>query len=428
MWKSLRAVAESFAPLRETNLRRYLCGQAVSLLGTWMQMTAQAWVVWELTESTVALGTVAMLNQLPNLALGPWAGAWADRLDRRRLLIITQAFAMLGAFVFAALVQTNTIALWHIYVLAFALGCAATLDMPAQQAFIGDLAGLSSLPKAIILNAMAFHISRMLGPAFAGWVIAAIGTAPAFWANGVSFLAVIGSLIAVRANQKRKSRSASAVREFIEGIVYVWRDPRLFDMLAFTVLIAVFGIANAQIFPAIATLVLGGGPGTLGLLMGASGLGALVASLLIVPQIQRVRRTGIALALSAVWSGLGFLLLSVSRWIPLSVFSVFLASIAIPPIMTTAIVVLQMRSPEDMKARLLSARIMLSFGVMPFASLLVGWGADALGSPMMIRLNGLVLIAGAGAFLLFRPELRAWEAGLDKPRGTAAPSSSPSGR
>jgi MFS family permease len=417
MWKSFRAIRDSFAPLRERNLRTYLGGQAVSLLGTWMQITAQAWVVWELTHSTVALGTVAMLNQLPYLVLGPWAGVWADRLDRRRLLIVTQTLAMCGAFVFAALVQTNAIALWHIYALALVLGCSASLDMPAQQAFIGDLAGVGNLPKAIILNAMGFHISRMLGPALAGWVIASIGTAPAFWANGASFLAVIGSLFVVRAQQVRKVSSGSAVREFAEGVRYVWRESRLFDMLAFTVLITLFAIANAQIFPAIAAEVLGGGPETLGSLMGASGLGALVASLLIVPQIQRVRRTGVALAICATWSGLGYILLSLSHWTLLSVFAVFLASIAIPPIMTTAIVVLQICSPEDMKARLLSARIMLSFGVQPFASLLVGWGAHLLGSPMMIRLNGVILIVGASALLLFRTELRVWEAGLDKPHG-----------
>jgi len=419
MWKALLAIGESFAPLRERNLRTYLGGQAISLLGTWMQITAQAWVVWELTRSTVALGTVAMLNQLPYLVLGPWAGVWADRLDRRRLLIATQTVAMLGAFVFAALVQTERIAMWHIYALSLVLGCSATLDMPAQQAFIGDLAGVGNLPKAIILNAMGFHISRMLGPALAGWVIASVGTAPAFWANGASFLAVIGSLFVVRAKQVRKVRSGSALREFAEGVRYVWREPRLFDMLVFTILMTLFAISNAQIFPAISTEVLHGGPRTLGNLMGASGLGALMASLVIVPQVQRVKRTGRALALCVAWSGLGYVLLSVSHWALLSVAAVFFASLTIPPVMTTAMVVLQMRSPEDMKARLLSARIMLSFGVQPFASLLVGWGAHVLGSPMMIRLNGLVLIAGAGALLLFRPELRTWEARLGEPRKVA---------
>lgn len=419
MKKPFSAVVESFQPLREKNLRLYLGGQAISLLGTWMQVTAQGWVVWELSHSTVALGTVAMLSQLPYLVLGPWSGAWADRLDRRRLLIATQTVAMLGAFTLAALVQTRQVTLEHIYALALVLGCSATLDMPAQQAFLGDLSGRVHLPKAIVLNAMAFHISRMLGPAFAGWLIASIGTAPAFWINGVSFLAVIGSLLIVRAHQVRKTQTSSALHEFWEGIRFVWSEPRLFDMFAFTVLMTLFAIANAQIFPAVAAEVLHGGPQTLGSLMGASGLGALVASLAIVPQVQRVRRTGWALAVCGVWAGLSYVLLSFSRWTPLSVAAVFSASLAIPPVMTTAMAILQVRAPEDMKARLLSARIMVSFGVQPLASLLVGWGAHLLGSPAMICLNGMVLIAGASFLLWLRSGLRVWEAALHEPSGRA---------
>src|SRR5262249_35057421 len=152
---------ESFTPLRLPNLRIYLIGQAISLLGTWMQVTAQGWLVWELSHSEVALGIVSMLGSLPLLLFGLWAGVWADRLDRRKVLIGTQAVAMILAFILAALVWTNTVQLWHVYVLSFLLGCVTALDFPAQQAFLGDLASMTNVRKAIILNAMIFQIGRM---------------------------------------------------------------------------------------------------------------------------------------------------------------------------------------------------------------------------------------------------------------------------
>src|SRR5438093_13375146 len=198
----------SFLPLRNRNLRVYLSGQVISLIGTWMQVTAQAWVVWSLSHSTTALGLVAMLGTLPILVLGPWTGVWADTLDRRRVLVATQMGAMVLAATLALLVQTGAIQVWHVYIFATLLGIVTALDMPAQQAFIGDLSGMEQVRQAVVINNMLFQVSRMLGPALAGLVVAQLGAAPAFWLNGVSFLAVIGSLLVVRSDQVRRSGAA----------------------------------------------------------------------------------------------------------------------------------------------------------------------------------------------------------------------------
>ncbi|HET7090812.1 MAG TPA: MFS transporter, partial [Anaerolineae bacterium] len=188
----LEAFRQSFSPLRIRNFRIYLGGQAISLVGTWLQMTAQGIVVYELSQGAATpLGIVGMLSTLPILILSPWTGVWADRLDRRRLLIGTQVGAMLLAFSLAVLTQTGLIQLWHVYVLASLLGIFSAIDFPAQQAFIGDLSGMTEVRKAVNLNGITLQASRMLGPALAGYMIGALGAASAFWLNGLSFMAVI---------------------------------------------------------------------------------------------------------------------------------------------------------------------------------------------------------------------------------------------
>src|SRR2546427_967893 len=185
----------SFLPLRNRNLRVYLGGQAISLIGTWMQVTAQAWVVWSLSHSTAALGVVAMLGTLPILLLGPWTGVWADTLDRRRLLIVSQTSAMVLAITLALLVQTGVIQVWHVYVLATLLGIVTALDMPTQQAFIGDLSGMEQLRQAVVINNMLFQVSRMIGPALAGVVVARLGAAGAILPDRARFLPVLAPLV-----------------------------------------------------------------------------------------------------------------------------------------------------------------------------------------------------------------------------------------
>ena len=410
MRRVFRTLLDSFSPLLIRNLRVYLSGQVVSLLGSWMQVTAQSWVVWQLTHSSAALGLVAMLGSLGFLVLGPWAGVWADRLDRRRILVATQIVAMLLAFTLAFLVQSGQVQLWHVYVLATLLGCVNALDLPSQQAFIGDMSGLDQVRKAVVVNAMVNQVSRMLGPALAGWVIGALGVAPAFWLNGMSFLAVIGTLLAVDARQVRKSTHGNPFTEFKEGMQFIRREPRVQDLMLFTAFATLFGIANMQIMPVFATDVLHRGPEVLGLLMGSSGAGSLTSALLLVPLVQRLRRTGLMLTGALTWSGLSFIGFTFSTWVPLSMAFMFGTALGIPMVMTTANGLLQTLAPPNMRARLLSAWILIGFGLQPLAALLIGTGAHLFGAPTAVRTNGLLMIASAAALLLLRSDLRHWEA------------------
>src|SRR6266571_3987353 len=399
-----RAWYESLSPLRIRSVRIYLSGQVISLIGIWMQQTAQSWVVWELSHSGTALGIAAMLAFLPTFVLGPWMGVFADRWDRRKVLIATQSFAMVLAFVFAILVQTRVIALWHV------LGIVSALDFPSTQAFIGDIAGMARVREAIILNASIFQVSRMIGPALAGWGIGYLGVASAFWINGVTFLAVIASLLAIRGRQVRRASTGRPLQEFREGLAFLRKETRAQDLLAFSVMVTFFGISSIIILPAVVSLVFGGGADMLGFLLAASGAGALVGALFLTPLAQRARRTGSMLAANVVWSGVWLVLFSFSRTFAYAATAIFFVSLTIPVVLTTANGLLQILAPPDMRGRVLSIFLMISFGAQPIAALLIGVAADAFTPMGAVLLNGALMVAAAGALVGLRSGLLSWEA------------------
>jgi MFS family permease len=407
----LATLVNNFSPLRLPNFRIYLGGQVLSLVGTWLQVTAQGWVVWEITGSEAALGTVTMVNTIPLLVLTPWAGVWADRIDRRKLLIGTQIGAMLLAFMLAFLVQTNTVQLWHIYVISTLLGIITALDLPAQQAFLGDLAGMQEVRRAVNLNAIIIQVSRMMGPAVAGIVIARIGTAPAFWVNGISFLAVILSLLAVRSQQvKSSSTGESPIRQLKDALRFVREQPRIQDMFLFASMMTFFVWSIIfNLLPSVADTVLGGDAETLGTLMAASGAGALAGALVIVPLTQVRRRVGMVLATSAIWIGLWVLLMSQSTWLPLSVVALFMGSVAMPVIFTMGLGLIQVMAPGNMRARLISLFTMLSFGLQPLAAIFVGFNAEHFGVQQTITFNAFAVLILTTFIMVSRPALRHWE-------------------
>lgn len=412
----------SFSPLRIPNFRIYLGGQAISLIGTWLQATAQGWVVWELSKSSAALGVVNMLGTLPILLFGLWIGVWADRIDRRKLLIGAQLGAMVLAFILAFLVQTGLVQLWHVYVLSFLLGVITAVDMPAQQAFLGDLSGMAEVRKAVNLNAMIIQVSRLVGPALAGFVVARLGAAPAFWLNGISFLAVVVSLLAVRTNKAKTAPSTdSPVRQIAEAFRFIRTQPRLQDLYIFAGLVVFFvlSIVLSQL-PAVASQILKGDAETLGALMSASGAGALVGVLLIVPFAQAQKRSGLVLGGATVWMSIWLMLFSLATTLPVSALSLFMGSIAAPTVLTLALGLVQLMSPPEMRARLLSLFTMVSFGLQPIASLLLGFSADHFGVSRAIQINAVLLLAGAVLMMIFRSELRRWEVNLARPAESVA--------
>lgn len=421
-WQSF---TQGFSPLKMRNFRIYLSGQVVSLVGTWLQVTAQGWVVWELSHSEAALGIVSMLATLPLLLLGPWAGVLADRTDRRRLLIFTQTGAMILAFVLALLTGLQVIRLWHVYVLALSLGIMTSMDLPAQQAFLGDLSGMGQVRKAVNMNAMALQVSRIIGPALAGFIVARLGAPLAFGLNGISFLAVIVSLLLVRSHQVRSPNRASALSQLRDGLRYVGSQPHLQDLILFVVLVTFFALSCINILPAFASDVLGGGADTLGFLLSASGAGALVGTIFIVPTIQSSRRFGLALSAAVIWIGVWFLVFSFTQQLPLSMLALFLGNLGAPAVIATSLGMAQFMAPIEMRARLISLLTMVSFGMQPLASLLIGFSAETLGTALAIRLNGLFLVVVMLLVTLLRKGLRGWQLSPLQPELVASPSRLP---
>lgn len=399
---------DSFSPLRFRNFSIYLTGQAISLIGTWLQITAQGWVVWELSHSAAALGFVAMLNTLPILFSGPWAGVWADRLDRRKVLIFTQIASMILAITLAILIQSSMIQLWHVYILSALLGLVAALDLPSQQAFLGDLAGLAEVRRAVNLNAIIIQISRMIGPALAGIIIATIGTAPAFWLNGISFVPVIASLIVVRARESRDpQKSEGALRDFTDGLRALRNQSRLQDLMLLSVLVTFLVFPIISIMPAFVGEVLHGDAQTLGSILAASGAGALIGSAILAPLAQAAKRVGIVLTAAVVWMGVWILISASTNLLWVAMLSIFLASMGFPLVFATALGLVQVIASPQMRARLLSLFVTVSFAAQPIASLLVGLSAQAITTALAIEVNGGLLILGGVLFAL-RPGLRNW--------------------
>jgi MFS family permease len=404
-----RLFSDSFSPLKNQNYRTYISGQAVSLVGTFMQQVAQQWYVWDITRDARWIGIVGACAFVPMLLLGPFTGSIADRVDRRKLLIVTQTAEMLLAFVLGILALTDARQVWPVVVLALALGVCVAFNFPAQGAFIGDLSGMGEIRKAVAFNVTMIETGRLIGPALAGWVVALTGTGIAFMLNGLSFIAVIASLLRVSARQSKRAATGHPLSNFAEALRYMRNTPRIVDLLLCSTLVTLFIFSSLQLSAPIADTILQGGPQLVGYMLAASGAGALLGSLFIAPQIQKMQRAGLALLLALLWSGAWLVAMSFFQWAPLTLLGIFLYSINIPVVLGSVNALTQLLSPDDMRARVLSASQMLMFGAQPLGALMVGWSANAFGPLAAIRINGLLMLALVGLFLALRPAYRQWK-------------------
>lgn len=404
----IRHIWSTFAPLRNQNLKLYTTARAVSMVGTWMQTTAQAWLVWELSHSAVSLGIVGGMAMLPFLFLAPWTGVWADRLNRKTLLFATQASTMLLAFVLALLVQTHAVQIWHVYLLALLLGCVTALDLPTHHTFLGDLSGIGDVRNAILINNIVFQLSRLLGPTIAGLLIGWVGMAPVFWLNGLSYLAVIWALTQVSTKQTPSVHRDKPFHEFIESLRFIRNHPKVQYLFAFSILVSFLAFSSLQMLAAYASDILHGGSAILGLLMGASGLGAFLGSLVVAPLVYRAPKIGVALAVACSWTGGCFFWLACSESLSLSLAAIAVGSLAMPAVTTATSGLIQVLAAEGMRARLASAWLMIFFGVQPLATFLVGYYAHYVGVAIAIGLNGALMIVGSLVLTLGSSELRKW--------------------
>ncbi|MBL0349047.1 MAG: MFS transporter [Elusimicrobia bacterium] len=393
--------------LKYRNYRLFFAGQLVSLIGTWMTNTATVWLVYRLTGSALLLGIVGFSSQIPAAVLSPIAGIYIDQWNKHRLLIATQIFSMLQSFALAALALTGHITIGWLIALNALQGLINAFEMPCRQSFVISLVEeKENLGNAIALNSSMFNAARLLGPSIAGVVIAWVGEGWCFFADGVSFVAVLASLVAMRLTPRpAMNRPTTALAEFREGWRYTFGFPPLRSIIALLALTSLVGVPYTVLVPIFAGKLLGGGPHTLGFLMAAAGAGALLAALWLA-----ARKSVIGLTRVVPWAtatfGVGLILFSLSRRLPLSLFLMMVTGFGFMTQMAASNTVLQTIVDDDKRGRVMSLFVFAFLGTAPLGSLLAGGLADRVGAPWTLRLGGLGCVLGALWFFRQLPDLR----------------------
>jgi len=361
---------------------------------------AMGWLVYRLTNSPVALGIIGFTSQITTFFLSPFAGAWADRWNRRRIIIITQCLAMLQAFIFAYLALSGTIKLWHIIALSVLFGLVMSFDMPMRQAFTVDIIDdKQDLGNAIALNSLMFNIARFAGPTIAGLVIAGFGEGICFLLNGVSYIAVIVSLFAMRMPHNAAVKDTGRIMQSMkEGIIYTFGfAPMRFIMLLMG-MVSLIVMPYAVLLPVFARDVLRGNAQTLGFLMGASGLGA-VSGAVYLASMKSTKGLGGIIAGAGVIMGIGLIAFSLSTVLWLSLLLMFFIGFGVMVHMASSNTLLQTIVDDDKRGRVMGLFIMAFIGLAPFGSLLEGALAARIGTPNTLLISGIICLAGAIVFI-----------------------------
>lgn len=394
--------------LQHRNYRLFFSGQSISLVGTWMTRIATSWLVYRLTGSALLLGVVGFAGQIPSFLLAPFAGVWVDRWDRHRLLVWTQVLAMLQSVALAVLTLSGHIRMWHVIALSVFQGVVNAFDMPARQAFVVEMVERrEDLPNAIALNSSMVNAARLLGPSIGGVVIAWVGEGWCFMLDGVSYIAVIASLLAMkiapRAFQTRKG--ANMLAQLREGWRYAAGFQPIRKVLLLLALVSLVGMPYTVLMPVFANEVLRGGPNTLGFLMAASGVGALLGALLLASR-RSVLGLGKYIPITAALFGAGLVAFSYSRVLWVSLALMVVTGLGFMVQMAASNTVLQTIVEEDKRGRVMSFYTMAFMGTAPFGSLLAGAVADRIGAPHTLVWSGVGCVVGALWFATALPRLR----------------------
>jgi MFS family permease len=395
--------AGRFPALRIRNFRIFFFGLLVSVTGPWMQTTAQAWLVLKLTNSSLALATVASLQFLPIMLLALIGGAVADRFPRRKLMFFTQAFAAVQALVLGILVATNTVTIWHVYCLALTLGVINALDTPLRQAFVSELVDLPSVPNAVALVSMIQNLGRIVGPAIGGVVIAIFGVGTAFLLNALTFAAILLALVLIRSSELQPTRFSgkrSVLMQIGESVSYARKTPTILFLLIATAFIGMFGQNFTTIVPLVANYLVHASAAEFGLLNSCLGTGSFVSAFLLTsrgaPSVPRILLSGLSFGLMLI-----AISLTDNLWLSCGLFVVVGASAVTFSASVSAS--LQLQSPPDMRGRFASMVHLLITGSSPIGAMLTGFVAEQFGVWVSIFTNGALCCLGMGlAYAYFR--------------------------
>jgi MFS family permease len=393
--------------LRHRNYRLFFGGQGISLIGTWMTRVATSWLVYRLTGSAFLLGLVSFASQIPILLLGGVAGVWVDRLNRHRVLVVTQVLSMLQSFALAALALSGVITVTEIILLNLFQGAVNAFDMPARQAFVIEMVEEpQDLSNAIALNSSLVNAARLIGPSVAGLLIAAVGEGYCFLADGISYLAIIASLLAMKVvARERKREHASVLTELREGWDYVRGFRPIRSILLLLALISIVGMPYTALMPIFAGRILHGGAHTLGFLMAAVGVGALMGAVVLATR-KSVLGLGRVIALTAGGFGASLFFFAASRQLWLSLLLLVVTGFCFMQQMAASNTVLQTIVDDSKRGRVMSFYAMAFQGAAPFGSLIAGAAASHIGAPHTLMIGGAICVVGAVVFAVELPALR----------------------
>ncbi len=398
-------VSTRFRALKHRNFQLFFAGQLISLIGTWMQNTAQLWLVYKMTNSPALLGIFGFASQIPILFFSSFGGYVGDRYNRHRGVIWTQTAAMILAFLLAALTLFHVVEVWEILVIAFLAGIVNSFDIPIRQAFLVQMVGRPDLPNAIALNSSIFNGARVVGPAIAGFAIGWLGEGWCFFLNGLSFLAVIVALLMMRIEKvEQPPAQGSPVQMLIQGFRFAMGDRPIRSALLLTSLMSMFGLQYAVFMPVFARDVLHGGPKMLGLLMSSAGVGAVNGALHFA---ARINDKGLLewIAATSTVCALGLILFSQSRLLWLSLAMLLAVGFSATSELAATNTVVQSRVPDELRGRLMAVYATMFMGVQPVGALIAAGVAKRIGAPHALAAFGTICLFGS-LFFVFRIVLR----------------------
>ena len=402
------SISHAWRALRHRNFQLFFVGQSISVIGTWMTRLATSWLVYRLTHSALLLGVVTFAGQIVSFALGPFAGVWVERLNRRKLLVWTQAAAAIQSLAMAALTLAHVITLWEVVALAALQGLINAFDMPGRQSFLVQMVDdRNDLSNAIAINSSMANGARLIGPAIAGLVIGAFGEGWCFLIDGISYFAVVASLLLMRIKPQEIRRGAASMFEQIgEGWEYVRSFSPIRTILLLFALVSLMGYPYAVLLPLFAGQILHGGAYTLGWLTAASGIGALVSGLSLAARKSVVGLTRM-IQIAVAMLGFALILFGLSRALWLSLVLMVFVGFGLMQGASVSNTIVQSLVPEDKRARVMSYYTMAFFGAAPFGSLLAGALAHQIGAPYTVMLTGAVCVLGSLWFTVELPKVKA---------------------
>jgi len=385
---------------RYRSFRLFFAGQGLSILGTWMQTIATSWLVYRLSGSAFMLGLAAAALQFPMLFVAPLAGVWADRLDRRRMLIVVQLAAAVQAIALAALTWTGVVQVWHVLAFSLVLGTINALETPTRQAFLLDMVeSKSDLPNAIALQSMLFNGARFVGPTIAGVVLAFAGEALCFFLNGISYLAVVAAYLLVRVAERPPAEPRPLVQELAAGFRYAFGEPAMRRLIGVLAALSLFTAPWQSLMPIYAGETFAGDSKTLGLLIGAVGLGALAATGFLATRLS-VRGLGRIIRSAGLVAALALTGFALSHWFWLSLVLLAAFGAGLIAAVASTNTILQTIADDDKRGRIISIYVMTFLGLAPISNVVAGAVAEAIGTHWTIFACGVGLTFAMGWFAL----------------------------